>query len=731
MSIALRRSNHRYQRPPRRRPSLEQLETRRLMAADFAGVIRNGSQWLFDLDRDPEAETSQTYGLSGDPFYVAGKWTGGVDRPGVVRRGGDGLLHWLLDTDGDPAAEIDIGFGLLGDRPVVGDWDGDGRDNVGVVRNGGDGLWHWFLDLDGDPAAEEVLKFGFPTDAPVVGDWDGDGRDNLGVARRGGDGLWHWFLDLDMDPTGEIVRAFGLTASDRPIPGDWNGDGRDTLGVTRPGSDGLLHWLLDSNGDIYADEDRAYGFPTDIPVKGSWSRPTPDVGNTFSTASGVGSLVRPITINGAIETRTDVDMYRINVVAGQRIWFDIDTPTNGPPGLGSYLRLFNSAGQQRAANNDAQAPNEPQRPPGIPENNAYFDSYIGYTFNTSGTYYIGVSNWQNFRYSPSTGRGTLAPDPRFLTGEYSLTLTLAASRAGAFDIQIVSSGLTAAQREILKAAETRWESVIVGDLPNSSYNGIAVDDVRIDVFSRPIDGLGEGLAQAGPDWVRTGSLLPVHGILEIDSADLAAMQSNGTLYDVILHEIGHVLGIGTLWSLKGLLTGAGGTNPRYIGARGTAEYNAIFGARGNSVPVEDTGDAGTRDAHWRDSVLDNELMTGYAEAPNVRALLSRITVGALADLGYAINMNAADVYFPPTRSTTAGNVVIHATKLSAPGGQELASSSSPRSENRRPSAPAGLGSLATRAVAPPAAKNDSRELAGAGLKAPAWSECVDALMQEV
>ena len=56
-------------------------------------------------------------------------------------------------------------------------------------------------------------------------------------------------------------------------------------------------------------------------------------------------------------------------------------------------------------------------------------------------------------------------------------------------------------------------------------------------------------------------MLPYHGTMEFDTADLAAMEANGSLFFVIMHEMGHILGIGTLWSSKGLITGAGGTNP--------------------------------------------------------------------------------------------------------------------------------------------------------------------------
>ena len=63
---------------------------------------------------------------------------------------------------------------------------------------------------------------------------------------------------------------------------------------------------------------------------------------------------------------------------------------------------------------------------------------------------------------------------------------------------------------------------------------------------------------------------------------------------------------------------------------------------GNKVPVEDLGGYGTADAHWRESVFDNELMTGYINyGPNP---LSVVTIASLADLGYSVDMNQADPY---------------------------------------------------------------------------------------
>jgi hypothetical protein len=106
--------------------------------------------------------------------------------------------------------------------------------------------------------------------------------------------------------------------------------------------------------------------------------------------------------------------------------------------------------------------------------------------------------------------------------------------------------------------------------------------------------------------------------------------------------MGHVLGIGTLWGEKGLLTNVGTPNPRFTGAHATAEYNAIFGANGTSVPVENTGAAASQGTHWRESIFGNELMSSQMGAAGNP--LSRVTVASLWDLGYTVKLNAADAY---------------------------------------------------------------------------------------
>jgi hypothetical protein len=212
-------------------------------------------------------------------------------------------------------------------------------------------------------------------------------------------------------------------------------------------------------------------------------------------------------------------------------------------------------------------------------------------------------------------------------------------------------GLNARQRAAFTAAADRWTRVIVGDLPSVLVDGEVIDDVLILAQGTAIDGPGRILGQAGPTHLRPASagaagFLTAKGIMSFDTADLAKMNAAGTLNDVITHEMGHVLGIGTLWEQKDLLNGAGGSNPTFSGPGAMEEYRVLRGGgRRRRVPVENTGGPGTRDGHWRETVFRNELMSGFISEPGNP--LSRVTVASLGDLGYEVDLEAGEPYQLP------------------------------------------------------------------------------------
>ncbi|MCI0331719.1 MAG: pre-peptidase C-terminal domain-containing protein [Planctomycetes bacterium] len=266
---------------------------------------------------------------------------------------------------------------------------------------------------------------------------------------------------------------------------------------------------------------------------------------------------------------------------------------------------------------------------------------ISLSGRAAGTYYVrvyGNAGATNSNYSLTVTPPTVVTPPPTSSGGFQITLSM--------------SGLTASQQAIFNHAADRWEQVIVGDLPNATYRGQAVDDLLINASAISIDGVNGILGQAGPDALRLGSRLPYHGIMQFDSADLARMETSGTLLSVVMHEMGHVLGIGTIWSSLGLLSGAGTSNPVFLGAQATAAYNQLFGTSARGVPVENTGGSGTRDAHWRDSIFRSELMTGWV-GPGTNLPLSRVTVASLADIGYSVNLAMADSYVPTSTMLVA------------------------------------------------------------------------------
>jgi len=226
-------------------------------------------------------------------------------------------------------------------------------------------------------------------------------------------------------------------------------------------------------------------------------------------------------------------------------------------------------------------------------------------------------------------------------------------------------GLTPTQQNAFKLAADRWSRVIVGDLPGVVVDGELIDDILILAQGADLDGPGKILGQAGPTVLRSKAagafaFLPAKGEMTFDTADLSQMEAAGTLNDVITHEMGHVLGIGTVWTHKKLLKGANTSNTTFSGAGAMAEFGTLKGTGPGAVPVENTGGPGTANSHWRETVFGNELMTGFVRSAGNP--LSRMTAASLADLGYKIDITAAEPYSLPNHLLMAEHAA-----LAAPG----------------------------------------------------------------
>ena len=218
------------------------------------------------------------------------------------------------------------------------------------------------------------------------------------------------------------------------------------------------------------------------------------------------------------------------------------------------------------------------------------------------------------------------------------------------------------------AAAARLRAAIIGDVTDidipllTANTGIdisvcgptgvtvneVVDDVLIYATVVSIDGPGKILASAGPCVRRTasGGGFAIIGVMRFDADDIGGLIATGRLNDVVLHEMMHVVGFGTNWALRSLLVGAGSSDPRFVGPLAVTTCGSLGGSLfcGGGAPVENTGGPGTADAHWRESIFDAELMTGFVEAPGVPMPFSNITLQSFADEGYVVNPAATDPF---------------------------------------------------------------------------------------
>lgn len=206
--------------------------------------------------------------------------------------------------------------------------------------------------------------------------------------------------------------------------------------------------------------------------------------------------------------------------------------------------------------------------------------------------------------------------------------------------------ISATRRGVFERAASTWDRVIDTSFPATDVEGRTLTGVQIDVTVTDIDGPEGVLGQAGPTLLLPESELPAKGVMEFDSADLARLEKDGGFEDVILHEMAHVLGFGTLWARMGLIVGTGTNDPRFRGPSAVREFAALDGNAGPLVPIANTGGAGTREGHWRELVFGDELLTGFlsgAERP-----LSRMSIASFADMGYQVDFSQAEDYVLPS-----------------------------------------------------------------------------------
>ena len=286
------------------------------------------------------------------------------------------------------------------------------------------------------------------------------------------------------------------------------------------------------------------------------------------------------------------------------------------------------------------------------------------------------------------------------TNTSSSAYACGSSKDGNYSIAIINTGdpFTVDEQAAVTAAVKKWTSVIVGDTPgvpgpytipaNSSCGNASpivlpggVDDMLVLVNFAPLPVNGT-LGFGGVCYVDAATGTASIGFVNINTNEVPSMIADGILDAVVLHEMAHAQGFGILWSLPGFwncgpqLPASTGVTPDtfYSCPKARTQFNAVGGTNytGNKVPLQNTGGDGIWNIHWRESVMDTELMTPYIVTVNgSTAPLSVVTVGQFEDIGHVVNYAAADPYVLPGTTDAAENGEGSAEDSNSPSPQSL------------------------------------------------------------
>ncbi len=266
-----------------------------------------------------------------------------------------------------------------------------------------------------------------------------------------------------------------------------------------------------------------------------------------------------------------------------------------------------------------------------------------------------------------------ATDPEGLRAEQTVQLNvIPAGDPEGFEIDLVGVGdpPSLVMRNLRRAVE-RWQRIVEQtDLPETVVSanddlecfgvrpGFRVADIEdlLVLATVTTDVNPTLLAQGGVCRIRDGLNLPLVAVVKVNEAKLDRVLDYGLT--VSLHQIGHALGIGTIWEGLGLLrnpsrNGNRGADTHFVGPLAIAAFDAAGGMAytgGAKVPVENARSEDSNDSHWRTSVLQNEVMTSSAGLGSASSPLSAISIQALADFGYTVDVSLADPYTVPLPS---------------------------------------------------------------------------------
>lgn len=302
-----------------------------------------------------------------------------------------------------------------------------------------------------------------------------------------------------------------------------------------------------------------------------------------------------------------------------------------------------------------------------------------------GTWRFGSSATQSI-----TATATAAAPPPALT--FSANITPVPASTFKIEVRYPDGEPSAEVKAAFDSAAAKWQRIVVGDLEDIVIAGTdtmgpvkvgdnacipvvvdqTIDDLIIFAYVKPIDGARGILGFATPIYSRNSDSTTISGCMTFDVADMVELAAAGALQATITHEMGHVLGIGTLWDAKQKAvntcsSGMPTSKPYFTGGSARQAFRSALGTgvawSDSMVPLEGSGACfdGTRDAHPSEAIFKNELMTGYID--QFSNPLSVVSASILRDLGMTVNDLATDDYTVPFGLPAARMTAAQGTKL--------------------------------------------------------------------
>jgi hypothetical protein len=310
----------------------------------------------------------------------------------------------------------------------------------------------------------------------------------------------------------------------------------------------------------------------------------PGATSTYRAAGQIGDNPQLTGFNAPL----DVDLVKFSFTAGTRVLIDIDAAEQGSP-LDSMIRLFDVSGNELAFSDDNPAPGEP----------ATLDPYLEFIIPVTGTYYVGISSFNNRSYTLNQqASGTNG----FSTGFYNLEVT-------------AQSGGIAFQQYNLRGDQNLFRDqgqLIIESNRISNSSGFGIN-----IGAGGRDG-PEGNPHQGPPRVTR----------EVNAQRLVpgASVRNNVIFS----------------NLAGGIRFAGDANPP--GSQpaavpfGRIVNNTLFGSR--------SGDTGIEVANNASPTLLNNIVSNFSQGINVDASSSTTVIGGMLYQGNTVDSNVGLGTFP-------------------------------------------------------------------------------------